>query len=342
MVKGLNDAEYCDIAECEDSAVTDLFGYARPDAVIADGARPLLSIEQTKMNPSGHNLPQRFSCLVRACERGVAGVLFYPEATRRTYSDSNVRYANPRVALAQLRMLDLFPESPPSLSLFWPADPVTKLCSTEQEAQRNLADLVQVVLDKRDDLTTLRKSGEFERATSEMWRVIDENGNRISRNASYRAFYPDGLPHAATSEGRSVDPAPSFRFLATDDALEELDQRFTLTTLGREHFHRLARRPSSIWLHATANRKQTDSEHPYPAHLLMVDILYSRTGASACDRNSTMIYEVPLTVATWMRNLSQRPALMRIVDATADIVVLRDAIVGNLFGGPRQVVRLTE
>src|SRR4051812_21410019 len=72
--------------------VVDLFGYARPDAVVTVDGVPVVAIEQTAMNPSGHNIPQRFSCLVRAAELGVAGILYYPEYSRRTFSDPNVRY----------------------------------------------------------------------------------------------------------------------------------------------------------------------------------------------------------------------------------------------------------
>src|SRR5262245_62016261 len=91
LVPHLSGATYADITACSIPAVTDLFGYARPDAVIEVDGQPVLSIEQTMMNPSGHNLPQRFSCLLKAAEHGVAGVLYHPEYARRTYSDPNPR-----------------------------------------------------------------------------------------------------------------------------------------------------------------------------------------------------------------------------------------------------------
>src|SRR5258706_514371 len=64
----LSNASLVDIKTVNDSKVNDLFDYARPDAVITVDGEPLVSIEQTQMNPSGHNIPQRFSFQVRAAE----------------------------------------------------------------------------------------------------------------------------------------------------------------------------------------------------------------------------------------------------------------------------------
>ena len=42
-----------------------------------------------------------------------------------------------------------------------------------------------------------------------------------------------------------------------------------------------------------------------------------------------MIYVLPIPVSTWLLRLDRRPAMMRIVDALADVVVLHDGIVAG-------------
>src|SRR5436190_19475677 len=87
LCPALAGARRADIRSCRVNRVTDLFLYARPDAVVSIYDVPLVSIEQTKMNPSGHNIPQRFSCVVRAAELGIPSILYYPKSSRRTFSD---------------------------------------------------------------------------------------------------------------------------------------------------------------------------------------------------------------------------------------------------------------
>ncbi|MEI7631490.1 MAG: hypothetical protein WCJ73_10190, partial [Actinomycetes bacterium] len=47
LVPALTDADYRDIKKCTIPAVTELFEYARPDAVVDVDGQPVVSIEQT-------------------------------------------------------------------------------------------------------------------------------------------------------------------------------------------------------------------------------------------------------------------------------------------------------
>ena len=146
----LLNAKRIDISEVVDQRVTQLFEYARPDAVITVDGQPVVSIEQTQMNPSGHNIPQRFSFHVRAAELRVPSILYYPEYARRVFSDPNVRYLNIRVPLAQIRLSSIY--RIPALTVFWPTDPNTKLPDTRQRAHRELADVVNLLIASRNSL----------------------------------------------------------------------------------------------------------------------------------------------------------------------------------------------
>jgi hypothetical protein len=334
LVPGLAKADYRDIRKCTDAGVTALFGYARPDAVVA-GERPLLSIEQTKMNPSGHNLPQRFSCLLRASELGVPSVLYHPEYARRTYSDPNPRYTNPRVALAQLRMLDLFPDAPPSVSLYWPTDPSTLLPDLSQGAQANLAELMRVVLE-HDGRPDLRATKLFAAQRQEMERVIEAYGPAIRANRSYREFFPDGLPHARTKSGHSVDPPRKAIFRPTGELVEEWERDFSLTDAGRDRARQLADRDISLTFKGTPNKARNDSEHPWPGYLTLLDVLYTRTGSAVTDRRMNLVYGIDLPMRLWISRVEQGkqpPAMTRIVDALADVIVLADGIVSGRSRG---------
>ncbi len=340
LVAGLAKARYQNITGCSVKAVTDLFRYARPDAVIAMGDAPVLSIEQTKMNPSGHNLPQRYSCLLRAAELGVAGVLYHPEYARRTYSDPNPRYTNPRVALAQLRMLDLFPSAPPSLSVYWPTDPATLLPSLDRDAQGNLAAFVEDVLKYAGSSPGMKRMSTFLAATAEMHRVVDSYGSRIKRNRSFRAHFPDGMSHTRTSDGHAVDPPPKAVFERTDGFIDALLGPHATEAAG-EAVHAALPCGVTLRFRATTNKNKTDSEHPWPGYFSLLDVLYARTGPTSRDRRINMVYELPVPLYTWLARLPTEPAAMRIVDALADVIVLRDATIrgGALAAGkPSEVI----
>ncbi len=329
LVPELRQAGFKDITTCTVPAVVALFGYARPDAVIDIDGVPVVSIEQTKMNPSGHNLPQRFSCLLKASELGVAGILYHPEYARRTFSDPNPRYTNPRVALAQLRMGDIFPNSPPSLSVFWPTDPATLLPDTSRAAQSNLATIVGAILRYRGVPAEMKHLPEFASALSEMRRAVAEYGTRIRTHREYRTHFPTGQPHCITTRGDLVDPPPKARFLATCNYLDELIDSYGYTQSDVEAISANLPHALSLVFPATANNARNDSEHPWPGYFSLLDVLYARTGPGPADRRMNLVYELPVDVDIWLERLPRKLAQMRTVDALADVVLLTDGVVAG-------------
>jgi hypothetical protein len=97
-------------------------------------------------------------------------------------------------------MLDVFPDAPPSVSLYWPTDPKTLLPDLKQGAQRNLAALMRNVLE-HDGKAELRATRLFAEERREMERVIEAYGPAIRPNPSYRRFFPEGLPLHETPAG---------------------------------------------------------------------------------------------------------------------------------------------
>jgi hypothetical protein len=59
-------------------------------------------------------------------------------------------------------------------------------------------------------------------------------------------------------------------------------------------------------------------------------VLYARTGPSLADRRMNVVYEIDLPLRLWGSRVDQEPqppAMTRIVNAIADLVVLADGIV---------------
>ena len=334
LTPALRGAAYHDIRSCKVPRLQALYAYARPDAVISVNGIPVVSIEQTAMNPSGHNMPQRFSCLAIAAEQGVAGIIYHPEKSRRTFSDPNLRYANPRVAMAQFHMNTLFPASPPSLSVYWPTDPATLLPATTQGAQSNLAAVVEDLLVHRPTAANASSLSSISGALREMRRVVDEYGERIRANASFRKAFPKAEPIWLTTSGGRVDPPPKAVFLRTSALMAQITQRYRFSSAGLGSLPSLLPRQHCLHFAATTNAAGTDSEHPWPGYFSLLDMLYARTGPDKSKRRVSMVFELPVPTRTYLQRLNTGLVFPRIIDGVADIVLLRDGVVtGGVANG---------
>lgn len=332
LAKTLRNAARCDIRNCTEPAITSLFLYARPDAVVSIGPQPLVSIEQTMMNPSGHNLPQRFSCFVRAAETGVSGIFYYPAVSRRTHSDPNVRYLNIRVPLAQFCLMDTF--DVPSLSVFWPTGE-NRLPSTAKIAQQNLADLVDETLDAWHQgrpltasyLSTLKAHAN---ALSAMDDAINAYGSRYAKNASVRALMPNGFPRARRGAPASIDPPGKCELFPYARLFQMLETHYPNKTANWDkQRNRLSQREYALLFSGTANKNRTGSEHPWPGYLSLLDTLYCRGahGRSTDQRNVSLVYRLPnVSEQAYSRGCQSNMTDIRIVSIFADLVLLDDAV----------------
>lgn len=318
----LSRAVRVDITKATNPAVTALFDYARPDVVVAVDGKPVVSIEQTAMNPSGHNIPQRFSFQVRAAELGVPSILYYPEKSRRTYSDPNERYINPRVPLAQRRLTQLF--RVPALSSFWPTDH-RKLPDPRPAAQRQMAELVAALINGAGSGAALLARPEVKHALAEMDRVVAAYSTRIRENASVRCLVSEGYVTAEAAKGLCIDPPPGARLENTAVFLMEAG----LTSAPPALRAKLSARRHTLVFTGTANKMRTDSEHPWPGYLSLIDILYCRTGRTPLDRHTNLAYRLPVTSSTYLSraNKANPPTATYIVDTFADVLVLNDGLV---------------
>lgn len=318
--------------DCSYSKVLALTEYTRPDFILTIDGKPLLSAEVTRMNPSGHNLPQRFSCLLKASELGIPSLYYYPEYSRRTVSDKNARYLNVRVPLAQLRLSELY--NTPSLSLFWPTDPVSLMPTTDITLHKPLADFVEYVA--KDYISTkneLDLSSPVVVNIQNRMKAVSIPKGTYSNNSSFRSFFPSGDPFTKSIiSTKAIDPPASCSVISTVDLLTEV-----YSTLGKS-FHRVKNTKKVKMLlsqefcfiyHGTANKQKTGPEHPFPGYLSLLDILYLRTekGQTTRDRRMNLVFNLPISIDSYIQNAINRPTGLNILMELSDFIILDDAIV---------------
>ena len=325
----LREAVICPVNQCRFAKVLELNEFDRNDAIISLDADPLLTIEQTIMNPSGHNLPQRFAKLVKAAEFGVPAIYYYPEYARRSNSDPNPRYVNVRVPLSQFRLTELF--EVPSLSVLWPTDPSTLQPSRRLVDHQNLANSVDEIVNAGLQGRPLWNLPYVQRAQQEMTRVIGQYGHRYPTSPSWRAVYPQGLPWTARGSSRAVDPPDSCELVPTHAYLSQLwaTRGRRLTSTRKTEF--LAARTHSMVFRSTLNAEETGPEHPYPGHAAMLDILYARNGRLPQDREVNLICELPITLDVYRTQTLNHVTGLYILNEIADVIVLADAAVAAGF-----------
>lgn len=317
---------------CSYSRVLSLVEYARPDFIVTVDGVPLLSAELTKMNPSGHNLPQRFSCLVRAAEMGVPSLFYYPKYARRSDSDPNPRYLNIRTPLAQLRMGEIY--KVPSISIFWPTDENTLLPTDSISQHSEIAKFVEYTV------KLFLAAGKILSASDTEVKKLEANMlnaaksvSQYSINESYRVFFPDG--DAFTKKilySESVDPPNSCCVENTESLLTNLylrlGKRFS-SFLNQKKVKLVLSRENTFVFQGTANRNKTGPEHPFPGYLTLLDILYLREegGQTTRDRSMNLAFKLPISVEAFKENALNRPTGLNILMEFSDFIILDDAIV---------------
>lgn len=318
---------------CSYAKVLALVEYARPDFILTVDGEPLLSAEVTMMNPSGHNMPQRFSCLLRAAEMGVPSLFYCPQHSRRSTSDPNERYINVRMPLAQLRLGELY--ETPSLTMFWPTDDVTLLPTSDLTRHNDLAGLVEYTLK-----TYLSTGKKLQLSDCKVVRIQDTmrsasiplNDHDYKTNRSFRAVFPHGDAFTKGIAGMAIDPPTSCVVYRTDELLDSayktLGKRFAAVK-GQQKSKMLLSRENTLVYRGTANKQKTGPEHPFPGYLTLIDILYLRTphGQTSRDRIMNLAFRLPIGLNAFRENALNRPTGLNILMEFSDFILLEDAIV---------------
>ena len=352
LTRTLAGASYADHRSCVDASITRLFQYARPDAVIAADGKPILVLEQTTMNPSGHNIPQRFSFIEKAAENLVPSICYYPKSAARTTSDPNLRNLNVRVPLAQFLLMDTWDAL--CLSSFWPIGGAKNLPARQLSAHRSLALTIDEIVDYylRSSQLPLRSNTstmpEVTMRIAEMDAVIATFGTKRSypRNSSVSTVYPLGLPGTQRGAQTPIDPPPKAQLLRSESFVKLLEARHHTRnrhwSAERNNFNT---RDFSLVFTGTANRQQTDSEHPHYGHLVMLDVLYCRNvgSRSRIDRRFNLVYRLPkVKLSDFLDSMHGGSTAAHITINHADLVILDDGVItGDSSARPQQIMLRT-
>lgn len=318
-----------DYSFCPYSKVLALVEYTRPDFILTYDGKPYLSCEITQENPSGHNIPQRFACLVRASELGVPSLFYYPAFARRGNSeDNNYRYANVRVPLAQLRMSDIF--GVPSLSMAWPTA-FNGLPTGVITDHLPLARYVDHVIELAEKGLLIDGSDkEVKKIRNEMIALATpKKKNRYRTNKSYRQPYPNGNLFSLNTVGMSVDPPPDCTIEKTDVLLKKYFAKAQRKIPKNKKLHPLVSREYCFVYKGTTNKKKTGPEHPYPGTATLFDILYLRQDGAqtARDRQMNLVFILPMALGTFREVAINRDTGLNILMEFCDLIILDDAMV---------------
>lgn len=316
--------------ECRYSRVLALTEYARPDLILAVDGIPYLSGELTKMNPSGHNLPQRFSCLVKASELGITSFFYYPEYSRRTVSDKNPRYLNVRVPLGQMRLGELY--GVPSVSLFWPTNPTTLLPQDGVAAHAGLAAFIEYTAHLALARRTLNKEDvQVRAAVATMSAAVEKYSAHQGKNPTFEGVGYPGREFIRSVAKADVHGPPAAVMVRSGELLNEQYKRL----MGRKASKNrkaafLQSREYTLLYRGVPNDTETGPEHPYPGYLTLLDVLYLRlhpNGQTSRDRNINLAFQIDLKLRTFERGVLDRTTGLNILTEFADLLILEDALV---------------
>lgn len=306
-----------------------LMEYARPDVVLSANGIPFLAIESTQMNPSGHNLPQRFSCLVRSAEVGVPSIFYYLERARRSKSDPNPRNVNIRVPLGQLMLSHLY--DVPSMSVIWPTDPKTLQAQAGLDAHIELARVVDeaVVLAKKGDMLE-NSSKVVQEKFQDMHRLINQyHGNTYHKNPSYTSIFEIEKCITLDFCSKSLVPPESCSLIDTNQLLKHLYKEFAgkASVPENKKTSQLQSRALSLVYNGTANKKKDGPEHPYPGYLTLIDIIYARTGMTTRERRHNLVFKLPIALSIFKDKAIDRQTGLNILMEFSDLIILDDAVI---------------
>ena len=129
----LADARGVSITEAQEwPSMRKVLLYDRPDIVLLDGQKPILSVEETSEVPSGHNVGQRFARIAAAAEAGVPFLYYGPYVAQKHGGiTAGPRYMNARLFHALDAMVRITGTAVTTIN--WPVDARYELLRGEGE-----------------------------------------------------------------------------------------------------------------------------------------------------------------------------------------------------------------
>jgi len=235
-----------------------LVTFDRPDIVLVRGTKPVLVFEKMREVPTGHNVGQRLARLVRAVERGIPAIKFFPFDARKHGLHSGMCNLNARVLLAFKRMSEL--NRTPMLALSWPVDRHGELVEDGSEWSE-VAKLVKSFLDA---------------GLNPWWPVARSVMNQME--VEYR---------------RRIAIHPGYAELP-DSAVVVQTAAWLRTVPSATGLRPLLNRAESLIYTMKMKPDKCRREDPYTGTQFLYDYSYCRTGPVASDKERNLVLRFPL------------------------------------------------
>lgn len=237
-----------------------LVEYDRPDIVLSDDGEPVLVLEKTGEVPTGHNVGQRMARLVRAVEREIPVIKFFPFDARKHGDHSSVCNLNIRLIRAFEEMTEI--HDTPTLAVNWPADEHGELVDDGSENER-ISDLVHAFVETGFDPRCPAFRAQLDRMEEAYQRRLEE----------YRQY---------------GDPPPSVRILETGEVLAEMGEQLT-----DEVSAALRRREETVVYKIGMSPENCRREDPYTGTQFIYDYIWCRDGPEPEDKRRNLILHLP-------------------------------------------------
>ena len=248
--------------------INELVDYDRPDIILLDqNKKPLLVLEKTAEVPTGHNVGQRIARLVKAIEKGIPTILFFPFDARKHGVHSGICNMNARLLLAFKRMWEI--HNTPIFAINWKSDSNGELIndgSEDDELKNILKNLIE---------------NNFSLKSKIYKKFKDLNYEEYQKRISIRPAY--------------AKPPKSAEIIKTKEFLESLDFE-----IEEDKKNILLKNEESLIYKIIMTEENCKRQDPYTGTQFMYDYLYCRTGKLNYEKKRNLFLYFPkIRKNTW-------------------------------------------
>ena len=241
--------------------INELVDYDRPDIILLDqNKKPLLVLEKTAEVPTGHNVGQRIARLVKAIEKGIPTILFFPFDARKHGVHSGICNMNARLLLAFKRMWEI--HNTPIFAINWKSDSNGELIndgSEDDELKNILKNLIE---------------NNFSLKSKIYKKFKDLNYKEYQKRISIRPAY--------------AKPPKSAEIIKTKEFLESLDFE-----IEEDKKNILLKNEESLIYKIIMTEENCKRQDPYTGTQFMYDYLYCRIGKKKFEKNRNLFLYFP-------------------------------------------------
>lgn len=256
--------------------VEDLIKYDRPDIILTKQDRALLVVEKTREVPTGHNVGQRVARLVKAVERGVPTIKFFPFDAKKHGEYSNICNLNIRLLLAFENMWSI--HDSPILALNWKSDSEGELVddgSEDDEIRSVMADFVE--------------SG-FSKACGRFAKVREACKREYQRRLDARPQYGAPPPSVTFENTSSFLNSLSFQVANAEGGLLRSKSESLVYTIGM-------------------TEEKCKRQDPYTGTQFIYDYAYCRSGPFPEGKRRNLILHFPgIRKSVWQKKNPNDPS----------------------------------